>query len=103
MILEALLLSLELLLECSTFGLHVCDLIMLCVNFALPFTLYRSHLFFFGSKLLLKRVELLLKLAILFLDLVNVLLQSGSFIVQDCFSLLDFLHIVLHLALKVIL
>ena len=47
---------------------------MLRVNFAFPVTLHRPHLFLFGSELFFERVELLLKLAILLFDLVDMLL-----------------------------
>ena len=81
MIFQALLLPLQLLPERSTLCLRVSDLVMLRVDFAFPVTLHRSHLFLFGSKLFFERVKLLLKLTILLFDLVDMLLESGSFIV----------------------
>ena len=47
-------------------------------------------------------MQLLLQVPILLLNLINVMFQSSPFIVENRLSLLNLLHIVLHLALEVI-
>ena len=74
MILDTLLFFFYFVLDRDTFCLDSGDLILLCIDLAFPFALHGTHLYVLGSELFFKRKEFLLKLAVLLLDLVDVLL-----------------------------
>ena len=75
----------------------------MCVNFPLPVPLNTSHLLFLLPELFLEIVQLILQLLVFRLNLDDVHLQTLPLIVDISLSLLNFLHVVLHLALEVIL